>query len=181
MHRMHHLYSDSPKDPHTPVTHGIFPVFFQQLGSYKKTLAGLVMGRKSYVSVVSDLNFPVSWSNRNGLWYLPYLLQLALTIGIGFYFNAWILAACYYFGIMSHPAQGWMVNALGHKYGYRNFETSDQSKNNTAVAWLVFGEGFQNNHHHSPSSADFSVKPWEVDLGYWLVRILKSFRLVTIN
>ena len=57
----------------------------------------------------------------------------------------------YFFGIMSHPLQGWMVNALAHKYGGRNFNSSDDSRNNHFVALVAFGEGFQNNHHHQES------------------------------
>ncbi len=42
--------------------------------------------------------------------------------------------------MMSHPVQGWMVNALGHAVGGRNFDTPDDSRNNTVVSWLVSGE-----------------------------------------
>jgi stearoyl-CoA desaturase (delta-9 desaturase) len=63
-----------------------------------------------------------------------------------------------------------MVNALAHTYGYRNFDTNDNSRNNSAVAYLVFGEGFQNNHHQFPARANFAVKSFEIDFGYWLCR-----------
>lgn len=76
---------------------------------------------------------------------------------------------------MSHPIQGWMVNALGHSFGYRNYPTPDRSKNNLLVAWLVMGEGYQNNHHHQPSSAKFSVKWWEFDLGYYFCILAERF------
>lgn len=178
MHRMHHLYSDTPKDPHSPDIHGVAAVFLMQLRSYKTILAGLILGKKSYAKIVSDLKFPVSWLNKHGLWILPYLLQLGIAGLIGYYFQAWLLAACYFVGMMSHPVQGWMVNALAHRYGYRNFETPDHSRNNTVVALLVFGEGYQNNHHEFPNRAKFSVKNNEWDLGFGLIQILKSLNLL---
>lgn len=173
MHRMHHQYSDTPQDPHSPVHMGVFPVILAQLRSYEKALRGLIREKPQYTSVVSDLKFPVSWLNRRKLWFLPYVLHGSIALGLGIFAHAWALGACYYLGMMTHPIQGWMVNALAHAYGYRNFATPDNSKNNSFVAWLVMGEGFQNNHHQSPSSAKFSVKWWEVDMGYGLCQIAK--------
>ncbi len=181
MHRLHHQYSDTPMDPHSPTINGIWSVLPRQLYSYKKTLAALILKRKSYLSVVSDIDFPVNWLNKKHLWTIPYLLQAAIAITLGITFDAWLLAACYWIGMMSHPIQGWMVNALAHRYGYRNFNTPDNSKNNSAVAWLVFGEGYQNNHHHLPSSAKFSARPSEVDLGYLICRIFSIFGLLSFS
>lgn len=181
MHRLHHQHSDTEKDPHSPINVGTLGVMYEQLKSYKKVLGGLIVGRKQYTTVVSDLNFPVSTLNQKGIWYAPYLLHAVIAVTIGLVFNAWILALCYWVGIMSHPIQGWMVNALAHKFGYRNFESDDNSKNNTAVALLVFGEGFQNNHHHFPNAARFSVKWWEVDMGYGICRVFKTLGILSIR
>ena len=120
-----------------------------------------------------DLDFPVNWLNKNKLWFLPYALHLGIALAIGFGFHTWLLAACYWFGIMSHPIQGWMVNAFGHHSGYRNFNTPDNSKNNVLVALFVMGEGYQNNHHYLPQAARFGVRWWEVDMGYWLCQLAR--------
>jgi stearoyl-CoA desaturase (delta-9 desaturase) len=72
------------------------------------------------------------------------------------------------------------VNALAHKYGYRNFEVADQSRNNTFVAWFVFGEGYQNNHHAHPESAKFSFRPLEIDSGYAMVWAAQALRLLEV-
>jgi stearoyl-CoA desaturase (delta-9 desaturase) len=173
MHRMHHLHSDTPEDPHSPVHQGVIPIMLGQLHSYNRTLVGVIREEEPYASVVRDLAFPVSWLNRHKMWWVPYLFHAAVAAFVGFHFGAWALAACYWLGIMSHPIQGWMVNALGHRFGYRNFSTDDNSRNNLLVSWLVFGEGFQNNHHHAPAAAKFSVKWWEVDLGYTLCHVGK--------
>lgn len=175
MHRMHHLYSDLEEDPHSPVHQGIFGVLYGQLKSYEKTIRGLIKKDPTYTEVAKDLNFDVNWLNRNKLWYLPYFAHLALAFVIGFYTNSFWIGYAYLLGIMSHPIQGWMVNSFAHKFGYRNYEVPDNSRNNTLVSWLVMGEGLQNNHHYNPSSAKFSHRKSEVDTGYLLCLITQAF------
>jgi len=181
MHRMHHRYSDTPLDPHSPVTRGVWPVFMAQLDSYKSTLKGLLKGEDFYVSQVRDLDFPVSWLNRKKRWALPYLLHAGIGLVLAIGFRVPLLGLSYWLGMMSHPIQGWMVNALAHSWGHRNFSTPDNSRNNTLVAWLVMGEGFQNNHHFSPASARFSYQRWEVDLGYVLCLIAEKAGVLQVR
>jgi stearoyl-CoA desaturase (Delta-9 desaturase) len=178
MHRRHHLYSDTPDDPHSPVYQGVMPLLYGQLKSYKKTLRGLITRQKSYVSFVQDLDFPVNALNRQGLWYVPYIVHALISLTVGLGMGYWALGIAYWFGIMSHPIQGWMVNALAHRFGYRNFATNDNSRNNTLVALLVWGEGYQNNHHHAPTSVKFAAKWWEIDLGYQMCKVARWFRML---
>jgi stearoyl-CoA desaturase (delta-9 desaturase) len=131
--------------------------------------------------MVEDIACDVNWLNRCHVWYLPYLVHGALAALIGFTCHAWLLAAFYWLGMMSHPIQGWMVNALAHRFGYRNFDIPDNSRNNHFVAWLVFGEGYQNNHHFRQKSADFSHLMHEIDLGYLTCRIFSAMRLLKLN
>jgi stearoyl-CoA desaturase (Delta-9 desaturase) len=181
MHRMHHQLADTLLDPHSPVHSGLWKLMLVQLRSYERTLACLANGREPYIAVVRDLDFPVNWLNRKRLWFLPYVLHALIALAIAVGFDALLLAPAYWFGIMSHPIQAWMVNALGHRFGYVNFENGDNSKNNTWVALLVMGEGYQNNHHHQPQSPKFSAKWWEIDLGYLLCIVAKATRLIDIK
>jgi len=181
MHRMHHQLADTLLDPHSPVQSGLWKLMLVQLRSYERTLVCLMKGRAPYVAAVRDLDFPVNWLNRKGLWFLPYTLHAVIGLVIGTASGAWLLAPAYWLGIMSHPVQAWMVNALGHRFGYVNFENGDNSKNNTWVALLVMGEGYQNNHHHQPQSPKFSVKWWELDLGYFLCLVAEAAGLIEIK
>jgi stearoyl-CoA desaturase (delta-9 desaturase) len=181
MHRMHHRYSDQEGDPHSPWNPGgIFGVALSQLRSYEKALRGLHKNQEPYAEVVKDLDFPVSWTNRKKLWFMPYVLHAVLGVLLSLAAGSWWVGYAYWLGMMSHPVQGWMVNALAHKYGYRNFDVSDQSRNNTLVAWLVFGEGYQNNHHAYPAAAKFSMKPLEFDGGYLMVWVAKTLGVLDI-
>lgn len=169
MHRLHHLHSDTEYDPHSPVKYGLGGVFRAQLLHYVWTMQGLTAGLRRYQSLVKDLDFPVHWVNRRRLWLLPHLLHLGIAIGIGILFHAWAVGACYFLGLLCAPLGGWAVNAFGHSHGYRNFETPDNSRNNSVVAWLIFGEGYQNNHHADPTRASFAARPGEIDWGFALL------------
>ncbi len=179
MHRLHHAHSDTELDPHSPRQAGLFGVLLAQLRSYKRVLVGLHRREEPYTSLVQDIDFDISWLNRKRVWYLPYLVHLAIAAAIGAA-GFWLLGAAYYFGMMSHPIEGWAVNSLGHALGGRNFDTPDDSRNNHLVAWLIFGEGYQNNHHRYPSSAKFSYRAWEIDPGWGLCLALEALGMLTI-
>ncbi len=180
MHRMHHAYSDTPEDPHSPVNVGITGILLEQLRSYKRTIVGLVREEPRFMEHTDGLDFELSWLNRSKLWWLPYALH-GLVAGLIALSGAWLLGAAYFLGMMSHPTQGGMVNAFGHAVGGRNFDLDDDSRNNTIVAWLVAGEGLQNNHHAYPDSPKFSYLRSEVDLGYGACRLGQALGLLTIQ
>lgn len=181
MHRQHHQFSDSPADPHSPVHQGFWGVLVGQLQSYEKVLKGLLRQRSEVVQVVEDLDFEVSWPNRTGRWYLPHLAHLGVALSMGALGGYWALGLSYWLGMMSHPIQGWIINSFGHAVGGRNFDTPDNSRNNHVAAWLVLGEGLQNNHHRFPASANFAFLPREMDMGYWFCRVLDKVGVVEIQ
>ncbi|MBL4634227.1 MAG: fatty acid desaturase [Kofleriaceae bacterium] len=181
MHRMHHAYSDSEKDPHSPKNVGLLGIPMEQLKSYKRVIIGLMRKDKKYTRFTAGLDFELSWLNRRGLWYLPYVLHIVIAVSLGLIVGGWLLPLCYFFGIMSHPIQGGLVNSLGHARGGRNFDTNDDSRNHHIVAWLVGGEGFQNNHHQYPASAKFSYTSNEVDLGYGACIVMQRIGLLKIE
>ena len=181
MHRRHHLYADKELDPHSPRYHSIPSIIWVQLKSYEKTTKMLGENHRDYTRIVKDLDFPVHYLNRNGLWFAPHLLHMAIAAFIAVKFNATLFGVCYWLGMNGHPVQGWLVNAFGHSKGHRNFNTPDQSTNNLPVGLLVMGEGFQNNHHQDSRQANFGVKWWEIDTGYTLCKILSFMGLLTFN
>jgi stearoyl-CoA desaturase (delta-9 desaturase) len=71
----------------------------------------------------------------------------------------------------------WFVNSASHVWGYRNFETTDDSRNLWWVAIITFGEGWHNNHHAQHRSAAHGMRWWEFDLTYLIIRMMKSVGL----
>ena len=67
-----------------------------------------------------------------------------------------------------------IINGLGHWWGYRNFEAPDASTNISPWGIIIGGEELHNNHHTYPTSAKLSVKPYEFDIGWVYIRMLRD-------
>ena len=72
----------------------------------------------------------------------------------------------------------WMVNSASHMWGYRSYETTDDSRNNWWVALVTFGEGWHNNHHAFPTMARAGHRWWEIDTTFWVIKTLEKVGLV---
>ncbi|MGE3776706.1 MAG: fatty acid desaturase, partial [Pirellulaceae bacterium] len=71
----------------------------------------------------------------------------------------------------------WFVNSASHMWGYRNYETTDESRNNWWVALLTYGEGWHNNHHAYPRMANHGHRWWEIDLTFRTIRLMQKLGL----
>jgi stearoyl-CoA desaturase (delta-9 desaturase) len=71
-----------------------------------------------------------------------------------------------------------MINSLAHRFGSRRFATRDSSRNNWLLALLTFGEGWHNNHHRFPGSARQGLRWWEIDLTWYVLRLMAAAGLV---
>jgi stearoyl-CoA desaturase (delta-9 desaturase) len=74
-----------------------------------------------------------------------------------------------------------VINGIGHYWGYRNFQTEDDSTNIVPWAAWIGGEELHNNHHAYPTSAKFSLRWYEFDLGWMYIRILASLGLARVR
>ena len=176
LHRMHHAYSDTEKDPHSP---HFFPNLFAMMWQTKSMYADFVTKSVAPAPEFSG-NYP-EWKRFDkffDLWLLRILWGVLYTC---FYFqfmpNFWFLLLLPVHYLMG-PIHGAIVNWCGHKYGYRNFDNRDKSKNTLVVDFLMMGELYQNNHHKFPNRINFAFRWFELDPTYPLTRILKLFRII---
>ena len=70
------------------------------------------------------------------------------------------------------------INSLSHLFGSKRYATGDESRNNWFLALLTTGEGWHNNHHHYQSSANQGFRWWEIDVTYYLLRLMAVFGLI---
>ncbi len=89
----------------------------------------------------------------------------------------WLLLPVHY---LMGPVHGAIVNWCGHRYGYRNFDTKDQSRNTLAFDFLTLGELFQNNHHRQCTRANFAVRWFEFDPCYAIIRGLAALGVLRL-
>ena len=169
LHRAHHAYSDSLRDPH-PQSEGFF---FGHAGW--PFLAHRSIGRSELVKRaprdLAEDPFMVFLERNHLVIGLVFLLVLYLAFGIDMLFWAG------FFRIVFVMNATWLVNSVCHRWGYRSHRTKDESRNNALVALLTFGEGWHNNHHAFPSSARQGLRWWEVDLSYAYIRLLGALGL----
>ena len=156
----HHPRTDTIKDIHSPVAHGILTAFIGW--QYKITEATNTINIKYAIDLVRK---------SNHLWFHKHHLKILWSIPIVVAIFNWKLAlAAFCLTAMIGVMQDNIVNVLGHKkvlIGYRNFNTNDNSQNNLILGYISWGQGWHNNHHHNPTSFDFgksiSGKWWEWD------------------
>jgi len=72
----------------------------------------------------------------------------------------------------------WFVNSATHMWGYRNYTTTDDSRNLWWVGVLAFGEGWHNNHHAYQRMAKHGHRWWEFDVTYMQIRVLEKLGLI---
>jgi stearoyl-CoA desaturase (delta-9 desaturase) len=176
VHRKHHAKCETEQDPHSPRIYGIRKVFFQGAELYRKEAANReTLERYTHGTPDDWLEnklYAGSWPNF-GI-YIMMAIDLLLFGPIGL--TIWAIQMIW---IPLHAAGG--INGIGHYWGYRNYETTDDSTNMWPWAVWIGGEELHNNHHSYPSSAKFSIKPWEFDIGWFYIRILETLGLAKVK
>ena len=175
IHRKHHASADVEGDPHSPVVEGIKKVFWQGAELYRAA--------KKDREMIDKYSFgtPTDWVERNV--YTKHsskgpLLMLIINL---FLFG---IPGITIFAIQMMWIPIWaagVVNGLGHHVGYRNFECSDAATNVSPWAFWIGGEELHNNHHAFASSAKFSIKWWEFDIGWMYITVLSFFGLAKVK
>ncbi|MBN8280420.1 MAG: fatty acid desaturase [Gammaproteobacteria bacterium] len=175
VHRKHHALCEKPGDPHSPVVFGLKKVLLEGAELYR------VAARDPEVVAKYGRGTPDDWLERNvytrGTWFGIYSM---LTIDILLFGVIGITIFAIQMASMPIFSAG-VINGLGHARGYRNFESDDAATNLYPFAVLIGGEELHNNHHAFPSSAKFSMRPWEFDIGWLYITIFKALGLAKVR
>ena len=175
IHRKHHAKCETEEDPHSPQTRGIKAVLLTGVELYRA---------ESYVKqtmVKYGLGTPDDWIERNLYTRFSWqgvgvMLALDLMLFGAIGLTVWAVQMLW----IPVMATG-IINGLGHWWGYRNFEAPDASTNVSPWGIVIGGEELHNNHHTYPTSAKFSVKPYEFDIGWIYIRGLEIFGLAKVR
>lgn len=175
IHRKHHARCETEEDPHSPQVLGIKKVFWQGAELYRAE------AKKPEVIEFFGKGTPDDWLERKV--YTPHTrkgVALMFFIDIALFGIPGITIWAVQMMWMPLFAAG-VVNGLGHYWGYRNFECPDEARNVSPIGWILGGEELHNNHHTYGTSAKFSVKWWEFDIGWGYIRILQALKLATVK
>ncbi len=175
IHRKHHAKCEHEGDPHSPVVFGIKKVFFEGAELYRAEAKNQeTLDRYGH-------NTPNDWVERHiytGRSRLGVSLMLIINVSLfgSLGLSVWALQMAW----IPITAAG-IINGIGHWWGYRNFEAADASTNISPWGIIIGGEELHNNHHTYPTSAKLSVKPYEFDIGWMYISILKSMGLASVK
>jgi len=178
LHRMHHAYSDTEKDPHTP--HFFKEVFTMMM--HTKKIYNDVLNKRVVIDEKFDRNFPEypAIDRIADSWYTRIAFGIGYTVFYAFFATHWWMFLLLPIHYLMGPVHGAIVNWAGHKYGYRNFNEGDQSKNTFVLDILMMGELFQNNHHHRGSRPNFAAKWYEFDPTYPIILLFDKLHIIKL-
>ena len=175
IHRKHHAKCETSEDPHSPQAFGIKKVFWEGAELYRAE------SKNKETMVKYGHGTPNDWLERN--LYTRFSWQgvgLMLIINLALFGVAGLAVWAVQMAWIPVTAAG-IINGIGHYWGYRNFEAPDASTNISPWGIMIGGEELHNNHHTYPTSAKFSVKPYEFDIGWVYIRALEKMGLATVK
>jgi stearoyl-CoA desaturase (delta-9 desaturase) len=179
LHRMHHAYSDTEKDPHSP--HFFKDVFGMMIATKNMYLAYLLhriepepafRGNYPEWPLIDRIGDSWFWRLGCGLFYIWFYVTFAA------YWWMFLLLPIHF---LMGPIHGAIVNWCGHKYGYSNHDNDDHSKNSLPWDFLLMGELFQNNHHKRPNSPNFATRWWEFDPTYPMMKVMHWIGIIKLR
>jgi stearoyl-CoA desaturase (delta-9 desaturase) len=176
VHRKHHAKCETENDPHSPQVLGIDKVLWQGAELYRAE------ADKQETLDAYGHNTPDDWLERNLYSGRTNKLGIALmlVIDVLLFGAAGLTIWAVQMAWIPFWAAG-VINGIGHYWGYRDFEVSDASTNIVPFGIIIGGEELHNNHHAFGSSAKFSVKWWEFDIGWMYIRLLSMLGLAKVK
>ena len=182
LHRMHHAFSDTEKDPHSPHhTKNLFTMMWKTKNIYMDYVYNRVKPEARFETAPiwkSLEKLGDNWVSRFawGALYVVIYILFYLYLGMPWY-GFFLLPIHFLMG----PIHGAIVNWSGHKYGYSNFDNHDKSKNSLLFDFLMMGELFQNNHHKLPQKVNFGTKWFEFDPTYVVIKMFLWLGIIRLN
>lgn len=175
IHRKHHAKCETEEDPHSPQTRGIWKVFLEGAELYRAEAKNEETMRKFSHGTPND------WIERNLYSKYPILgVSLMMVLDVALFgvlgLTVWAVQMVW----IPFWAAG-VVNGFGHFWGYRNFNSADASTNLFPWGIVIGGEELHNNHHTYATSAKFSVKWYEFDIGWGYIRALEIVGLAKVK
>ncbi len=180
VHRHHHKHSDHEEDMHSP---GVKGFIWSHIGW-----------------MTSSRNFPTRYEHVKDLakypelvllnrfdWIVPAIFALCLFLcgaalesfapDLGT--NGWQMLVWGFFistVVLLHATLA--INSFAHSFGKKVYNTDDESRNSLILALVTLGEGWHNNHHRYMSSARQGFRWYELDITYYILKLLSFTGLV---
>lgn len=179
LHRMHHAYTDTEKDPHSPLyDKNMWTLMWNTRAFSTSIFNGTFKPEERFLKNLTNWasldNWAHSWVSRV-MWMIIYTVIYVL-----FAPSPWFYLLIP-FHILTVPVAAVFINWVAHKWGSVNYEMKNTSKNLWPFDFIMLGEAYHNNHHKYPGSANMGHKWYEIDPVYGVILVLHKLRVVRIN
>ena len=179
MHRMHHAYTDTDKDPHSPkYDSNMFKMMW-----HARNVSCSIYNQTMEIEPRFMKNLP-DWKGLDRIGHSTWSRLGWIVVYFLFYLqfapSAWFFLLLP-IHILMVPIQGVIINWFAHKYGSVNFSMKNTSTNLFKVDILMMGEAYHNNHHKNPSHTNFGFRWHEIDPTYFFIRLLNRLRIIRIH
>lgn len=179
MHRLHHAYADTEKDPHSPQ----FTANMMDMMWKTKKIYSDIKENKAKIEEKFLKNIPSwdamewlgsTWASRIGwgVFYALFYIQFA---------TAWWMYLLLPIHFFMGPIHGAIINWFAHKFGYVNFKVDDTARNLLPFDFLMMGESYHNNHHKFGGRANFGVKWHEFDPTYPIILLFNALGIIKLK
>jgi len=172
VHRKHHAFTDVDGDPHSPVILGWKTVQAKNVALYRNC-AGDPETLRRYAKDMPQTGLDRLVFDRTILGLILGITSLCLVFGV------WVGLAAAFVHVNLYLGGSAAVNAIGHHFGRRPYDNG--ARNLQWLAFLTAGEGLHNNHHAAPTSARLAHRWYEIDYGWWVIRLLTWMRLARVR
>ncbi len=179
MHRLHHAHADTEEDPHSPsYSKNLFEMMWGTAVEYQNIFKRKVAIDPEFTRGVPDWpafdKFASHWITRLawGALYVAFYVVFA---------TEWWMFLFLPFHFVSGPIHGAIINWFAHKYGYRNFEIDNTSRNFLPFDFLMMGESYHNNHHKNSASANFGHRWFELDPTYPFILLFNKIGVIRLK
>lgn len=179
MHRMHHAFADTEKDPHSPK---YFSNVFTMMWHTKNVYTS-IFDEKFEIEERFKKNVP-EWRSFDQFahgWAPRIFWAGVYTAYYAYFATSWWMYLLLPIHYASGPVHGAIINWYAHKYGYKNFEMKNTSDNLFHVDVLMLGESYHNNHHMRASNPNFGVRWHEIDPVYYVIRLFSAVGMIKLK
>ena len=179
LHRMHHMYSDTEKDPHSPLySSNAFTMMWKTKSIYSGVAKNTLVVEEKFLKNLPQWKFI---DNIGDHWYSRLAWGTAYTLFYIQFAEYWWLYLLLPVHFLMGPVHGAIVNWFGHKLGYANFDNGDNSKNTLVMDVLLGGELYQNNHHKFAARPNFAAKWYEFDPTWPVIKLLDTAGIIKLQ
>lgn len=179
MHRMHHAYADTEKDPHSPsYSKNIFDMMWKTYIFYRDVNENRMEIDPKFLKNVPD--WPAFEKFAGNRYTRLAWVGLYIAFYAAFATSPWLWLLLPVQILMS-PVHGAIVNWFAHKFGYENFKMKNTAENLLVVDFLMLGESYHNNHHKRPSNVNFGYRWHEIDPVFPVIYVLDKLGVIKIQ